>query len=99
MRSWDVASGKTIQTFTGHTGAVRAVSLRGDGKQALSGGADATVRLWDSSTGKELETFRKHGDSLVAVMFSSSGRFTLSGSRDGDVRPWKISDVAISTPP
>jgi WD40 repeat protein len=43
---WDVASDKELHRFDGHTAAVLDVLFSGDGKFALSGGADKTLRLW-----------------------------------------------------
>src|SRR5262245_31876575 len=43
--------------FAGHTGAVLCVALAPDGKRALSGGDDMTLRLWDVASGKELRRF------------------------------------------
>ena len=54
MRLWDVASGKELRKFTGHTEAVSSVDLSLDGKWAASGGGDNSLRLWEVATGKEL---------------------------------------------
>ena len=46
LRLWDVAAGKEVKQFTGHTGPVRHVTLSADGPFALSAAEDGTVRLW-----------------------------------------------------
>jgi len=47
MRLWEVATGRCLRTFEGHTGTVTSVSLSADGRLALSGGWDKTLRLWE----------------------------------------------------
>src|SRR5260370_28481351 len=44
---WNVATGKSIRRLEGHTDHVAGVAFSGDGKQALSGSLDGTLRLWD----------------------------------------------------
>jgi len=46
VRLWDVATGKELQRFEGHTGAVQCVAFSTDGGRAVSGGSDNTVRVW-----------------------------------------------------
>ena len=40
---------------------VQSVSFSPDGKLALSGSEDKTLKLWDVASGKEIRTFRGHG--------------------------------------
>ena len=46
MRLWDVATGEELYRCVGHTSRVYAAVLSADGRYALSGGKDGTVRLW-----------------------------------------------------
>ena len=46
VRVWDVESGKELRRLEGHTGLVRAVSVTGDGRVAVSCGNDNTIRVW-----------------------------------------------------
>lgn len=43
---WDLASGKEIKQFRGHTAPVLALALSGDGRFLVSGSADNTMRIW-----------------------------------------------------
>ncbi len=46
LRLWDVASGKELRRFVGHTHRVWSVACSPDGRYALSGSFDRTLRLW-----------------------------------------------------
>jgi WD40 repeat protein len=47
VRLWDVASGKLLQTLTGHSMTVTGVAFLEDGKRIASSSLDHTIRLWD----------------------------------------------------
>lgn len=46
VRIWSVATGEMQGIVRGHTRAVQGVAFVGQGRQAVSAGADGTVRLW-----------------------------------------------------
>ena len=46
MKVWDLATGKLLQTLTGHLGEVRAVAFSPDGSLIASGGDDLEIKLW-----------------------------------------------------
>ena len=54
--AWDLESGQTIRTLEGHTCWVSAVAITPDGRRAVSGSEDRTLRLWDLESGKEIAT-------------------------------------------
>jgi WD40 repeat protein len=46
VRLWDLEAGKELQRLVGHTHFVEAVAFSPDGRFAISGSGDNTVRLW-----------------------------------------------------
>jgi WD40 repeat protein len=46
LRLWDLASGKELQQFRGHSAPVLSLALSADGRFLVSGSADNTMRLW-----------------------------------------------------
>lgn len=49
VRIYDWPSGRLLQTFTGHTGPVTALTFAPDGQTLATGSQDNTVLLWDLS--------------------------------------------------
>ncbi|MBD2891558.1 Serine/threonine-protein kinase PknD [Actinomadura sp. RB99] len=61
-----------------------------DGRTALAGGQDGTVRLWDVENGTRLRTFAKHPSAVNAVAVSRDGSRAAAVSRDGTVSAWAL---------
>jgi hypothetical protein len=87
---WEVATGKQLRIFGGHTGSVWLISFSPDGRFVLSGSDDKTLKLWDVATGKALRSFQGHGGWVRSVAFSPDGSFAMSGSQDGTAQMWTI---------
>src|SRR5207247_948556 len=81
-RLWDVETGEEGARLEGHTGWLWALAVSPDGRRALSGSADTTLRLWDLASGEEAMRFTAHGKTVHAVAFAPDGRRAASGGSD-----------------
>jgi WD40 repeat protein len=61
-----------------------------DGRHAISGSADRTLKLWDLVAGREIRTFSEHGASVNAVRVAHEGRHVLSASSDRTLKLWDV---------
>jgi len=57
---WDLASGKAIRRFRGHTAQILCVAINPIKPELLTASVDKTVRLWDLATGRQLRIYRGH---------------------------------------
>ena len=71
---------------------VAAVAITADGRRAVSGGSDRTVRAWDLDTGQQQATLSGHDGPVDAVAISADGRRAVSGGDDGMVRAWDLEE-------
>jgi hypothetical protein len=89
VRAWD-AAGAEVLRLAGHTDAVRSIDVSPDGRHALTGGDDRTVRLWDLQTGREVLRLGGHRAGVTGVALSADGRLAASGGRDQTLRLWDL---------
>lgn len=68
---------------------VWSVALSADGKAALTGHEDHSVRLWDVDSGQEIRRFEGHQETVRSVALSRDGKRALSAGGadrdDGDI--------------
>ncbi len=69
---------------------IYAYAFSPDGKRALCGAADRTVRLWDLETGRCLLVLKGHTGRVLSVAWSVDQLRALSGSSDTTVRLWDV---------
>ena len=79
--------------LTGHADPVCGVAVTPDGRIAVSGGADGTVRVWDLAGTAPPRVLTGHHSQVSGVAVTPDGRTAVSG---GTVRLW---DLAGTAPP
>jgi small GTP-binding protein len=75
--------------YKGHRGILCYIFSK-DGKRALTGANDNTVRLWEVETGARLRVFAGHKGGVNSVNWSADQRLMLSSSKDKTVRLWDV---------
>ncbi len=75
---WDIATGKVVRKFTGHTGRGNGFAVSPDGKWLVSWGDDHTLCLWDVATGKLQFPPHYEANAPVPSVFSPDGKTILS---------------------
>jgi WD40 repeat protein len=63
---------------------VHAVAVTADGRRAVSGGADRTVRLWDMAHGEEIASFASD-NSITVLAITPPGTCVIAGTLAGPV--------------
>ena len=74
----------------GHTGGVRGVAVTPDGKTAVSGSYDKTLKLWDLATRRCRVTFKGHTQEVNDVAVTPDGKMVVSGSDDKTLKVWDL---------
>ncbi len=94
---------KALQRLVGHTDAIYPVGFTTDGKRAVTGSLDHTLKLWNVETGKLISTMRGHSDYVMTLAISPRGNIIASGGDDGAIRLWdartgRLQKVLIDIP-
>ncbi|MEG4342289.1 WD40 repeat domain-containing protein, partial [Microcoleus sp. A003_D6] len=79
-----------LRTLTGHSNSVNAVAITADGKRAISGSGDNSLKVWDLTTGDEQFTLKGHSYSVNAVAVTADGKGAISGSSDNTLKVWNL---------
>ena len=90
LKLWEVATGRCLREYEGHSTWIQSVDLSADGRYALSGSDDLTLKLWDVTSGACLRTLAGHTDRVASVSMTAEARYALSGSGDHTLKLWDV---------
>lgn len=74
----------------GHTGRIQAVEMTVDGRLAVTGSRDRTLRIWDLDRTLTTRILKGHTREILDLQISADGRRVVSLSRDRTVRIWDM---------
>jgi WD40 repeat protein len=80
----DTTARRSGRPLTGHRAAVHCLTVAPDGRRAVSGGEDRSVRVWDIDTGREIVCWELPLEQVLDVRFAGD-RLLAAGDRAGDL--------------
>ena len=78
-----------LQTLTGHSGSVYAVTLTPDNQQIVSWSLDKTLKIWNLATGNCLRT-QAGFSSVNSFSITPNGKTLISASWDETLTLWEL---------
>jgi WD40 repeat protein len=92
---WDLRAGRELTRLSGHTAQVLGALFTTDGKHAITGGWDKTIRVWDLASGQEVRQFEGVRDNVRCLALSSDGTRLAAGhfaevNQPGILRIWDV---------
>ncbi|MBE9545939.1 MAG: protein kinase [Proteobacteria bacterium] len=74
----------------GHTEGVNCVAITPDGRYAVSGSNDYTIRVWELETGRSVRALEGHTAMVNSVAITPDGRYAVSGCWDHTLMVWEL---------
>ena len=86
----DADTGAELGVGYGHEGYIQSLAMSPDGKYAVTGGLDRTIRVWEIPTAREVARWEAHDSAVTALAFSPDGTTLASGSVQGALKLWNV---------
>ncbi|QDU97172.1 c-type cytochrome domain-containing protein [Lignipirellula cremea] len=85
MKIHQVADGKFVRSFEGHTHHVLGVAWSADGLMLATGGADMVIKVWDFRTGDQSRTIQGFTKEITSVEFVADTTTLVASCGDKNV--------------
>jgi len=82
--------GQEERVLIGHSGEVYTCCVTPDGKWAVSGGFDKTLKVWDLRSGRALLTLTGHEGHVNSCCVTPDGKWVVSASDDKTLKVWDL---------
>jgi WD40 repeat protein len=82
----DLASGKIVRAFEGHTSYVLGVAWKADSRTLASAGADNVIKVWDFVTGERRKNIEGATKEVTSIAYVGVSDQTVAASGDNQVR-------------
>jgi WD40 repeat protein len=79
-----------LRTLEGHSSVVNVVAVTADGRRAVSGSGDKTLKVWDLESGRAQRTLEGHSSGVISVAVTADGRRAVSASWDKTLKVWDL---------
>lgn len=86
----DLKTKTLLRTFSGHEQSITSLAMSLDGKWAVTGSFDASLKIWEIDTGRCIRTFTGLSSAIQAVWIDPQHRFILSLIQGGTIQLWNI---------
>jgi WD40 repeat protein len=87
---WELPSGKALKPLTASRSNVWCLAASPDGRRALSGSQDRTVRRWDIEAARELDHIQVPGGSADRIAFLPGDQALVGTPRDNTLRVYDL---------
>lgn len=85
MKVFQVADGKFVRSFEGHTHHVLGVAWSADGRSLVTSGADKVVKVWNALTGDQSRTIAGYGKEVTDIVYLGDTNEVITACGDASV--------------
>jgi len=79
VQVWEVATGRQVVIYRGHSDRICSVAWSPDGSYIASASYDRTVQIWEAATGRPVYSYDGHKYPVYTVAWSPNGQHIASG--------------------